>query len=166
MRQLRTTIGGAANIRVIEENLTRQDMLDLIASVDVLLSPHRSEGFGLTLAQAMLARTAVVATGWSGNLDFMSEEAVKLLPFGMVRVDDPQGCYADDGQVWAEPDVIATTAALKDLFADKARLAQLGGEGWKCAQQRLGLDAYRAALSPALQPGIAASSGRAASADH
>jgi glycosyltransferase involved in cell wall biosynthesis len=166
MEELREAAGGASNIRIVEENLTRADMLDLIASVDVLLSPHRSEGFGLTLAQAMLARTAVIATGWSGNLDFMNETAVKLLSFDMVPVADPQGCYAEDGQVWAEPDVAEATAALTELAADRSRLAQLGSAGHEEASRALGLEAYRAAVAPALHPGMSASSGLAASAVH
>ncbi|HEX7775966.1 MAG TPA: glycosyltransferase, partial [Parvibaculum sp.] len=166
MQELRAVAGGALNIRIVEADLTRRDMHDLIASVDVLLSPHRSEGFGLTLAQAMLARTAVISTGWSGNLDFMNKDAVKLLPFGMTPVADPQGCYADDGQIWADPDMDQAVAALKALAADKALRAGLGEAGRALAIEMLGLDAYRTAVAPALQPGTSASSGRAASAGH
>jgi glycosyltransferase involved in cell wall biosynthesis len=166
MDELRAAVANAANIRIVEANLTREDMLDLIASVDVLLSPHRSEGFGLTLAQAMLARTAVIATGWSGNLDFMSESAVELLSCGMVPVADAQGCYIEDGQLWAEPSIEDAISALKLLRTDKSRRAKLGDEGHRLASEALGFDAYRAAVAPALQPGMSESSGRAASVAH
>ncbi|MEA3015770.1 MAG: hypothetical protein QOI38_492, partial [Sphingomonadales bacterium] len=68
MAELLAAIGDAPNIRIEPARLGDGDRLDLIASVDVLLSLHRSEGFGLVMAEAMLAGVPVIATGWSGNM--------------------------------------------------------------------------------------------------
>ena len=65
----------------------------LIAGASVLLSPHRSEGFGLSLAEAFLAGVPALATGWSGNLDFMACVPELLIRHTLVPVADPDGIY-------------------------------------------------------------------------
>ena len=80
MAKLQAAIGDASNIRIQTELLSDVDRLDLIASADVLLSLHRSEGFGLVMAEAMRARVPVIATAWSGNLDYMDESSALLVP--------------------------------------------------------------------------------------
>ena len=61
-------------IEIINEALSAPNLRALIATCDVLLSPHRAEGFGLTLAEAMMFEKLVIATGWSGNLEFMNAQ--------------------------------------------------------------------------------------------
>ncbi|GGF80435.1 glycosyltransferase [Wenyingzhuangia marina] len=62
------------NIRVINERISRQELTGLIENTDALVSLHRSEGFGLTLAEAMYFKKPVIATGYSGNMVFMNNE--------------------------------------------------------------------------------------------
>jgi glycosyltransferase involved in cell wall biosynthesis len=120
------------DILFISENLAGEDVLRLIASSDVLLSPHRSEGFGLTLAEAFLLGAPALATGWSGNMDFMETLPELLIAHSLTRVRDPSGVYANDKLEWAEPDVddaarkLAALAASPDLrrnLADRGRRA-------------------------------------------
>jgi glycosyltransferase involved in cell wall biosynthesis len=115
---LRTTIGSDPRIIFITDSLLDAEMWNLIASVDVVLSTHRSEGFGMIPAQAMLCNRAVVATGWSGNLDFMDSDCSILLPYTLVPVKDPDGIYPENGHHWAEVDENATTDALRRLYFD------------------------------------------------
>ncbi len=85
--------------------ILEQDTRDtLIVSSDVLVSLHRSEGFGLTMAEAMASGIPVIATAWSGNLDFTLPGQAALVPAALVRVNDPQGFYATDMH-WAEPNI-------------------------------------------------------------
>jgi glycosyltransferase involved in cell wall biosynthesis len=86
MDQLRAEIGDAGDVRLMTDWLTGAQMAALTASADILLSLHRSEGFGLLPAQAMLAGKAVVATGWSGNLDFMTGDDSVLVDYALVHV--------------------------------------------------------------------------------
>jgi glycosyltransferase involved in cell wall biosynthesis len=67
---------------------------------------------------------AVVATGWSGNLDFMTPDDSVLVDYALVPVNDPQGLYR--GGVWAEPDVQDAAAKLAELMADPERRRALG----------------------------------------
>ncbi len=120
----RLRAGAAANVVFLDAPLDASGVADLVASCDVLLSLHRAEGFGLTLAEAMFAGKPTIATGWSGNMDFMPADAAVLLPYRSVPVVDPSGLYV--GGNWAEPDVEAATAALRGLRADPARRAAIG----------------------------------------
>ena len=71
LAMLRERLSGRRDVVWINETLSRQDVYDLLASCDALVSLHRSEGFGLGLAEAMFLGKPVVATNWSGNTDFM-----------------------------------------------------------------------------------------------
>ena len=68
------------NIHIIDRDFSRSEMGQLQSACDAYLSPHRSEGFGLNLAECMAHGKPVVATGFSGNLDFMTEENSFLAP--------------------------------------------------------------------------------------
>lgn len=97
-------MGGRGDIKLVSETLSIEDTHNLIASVNILLSPHRAEGFGLTLAEAFLLDVAVLATGWSGSMEFMDGVPGGLIDYNLVPVDDPYGVYLP-GDVWADPDL-------------------------------------------------------------
>ncbi len=152
MADLAAAIAGMGNVLLIENTLSREDMAALTASVDVVLSMHRAEGFGLLLAEAMLQGIPVVATGWSGNLDFMSADDSALVGYRLVPADDPQGTYTLAGALWAEPDVGEAAAWLRRLWEDAGLRQGLGARGRDAAAARLSLDAYRAAIGDGLPP--------------
>jgi hypothetical protein len=104
----------------ITDFLTDLDMWTLYASIDVALSTHRAEGYGMIPAQAMLGGRAAVATGWSAVLDFMTPDNSILLPYTLVPVEDVDERYVIDGTHWAEVDEGAASAALRRLYADPA----------------------------------------------
>jgi glycosyltransferase involved in cell wall biosynthesis len=123
---LKAEIGDAPDIRLMTEWLTSQKMGALLASADIVLSLHRSEGFGLLPAQAMALGKAVVATGWSANLDFMTPDNSVLVDYTLVPVEDSQGLY-QSGR-WADADIQDAAAKLKALFDDPARRERLGAQ--------------------------------------
>jgi glycosyltransferase involved in cell wall biosynthesis len=134
---LQQAIAGAANIRIVEGMLPEADMAGLMASADIVLSLHRSEGFGLVPARAMALGKPVVATAWSGNLDFMNEGNAALVRCAMVPVEDPEGNFEGVGQMWADPDVAQAAAWLRRLAADAALRAQLGAAAARDAGAQL-----------------------------
>lgn len=83
---------------------------------DVYLSLHRSEGYGLTIREAMLRNLYVVATGWSGNMDFMEGERVVAAPYTLIPANGA-GCFFANvpNARWAEPDVPAVAKILRDI---------------------------------------------------
>ncbi len=126
-RELDAARANDPRIHLIDGSLRHEDLQALIGSATVLMSLHRSEGFGLTIAEAMLQGKPVIATGWSGNTDFMDANCAVPVPFRFVPVDDTYGVYrAMPGAVWAEPDIEFAARALTDLAADPERCAALG----------------------------------------
>ncbi len=132
---------GRPDIRLLTGDLSADDMHRLIASSDLVLSPHRAEGFGLPLAEALLAGVPVLATGWSGNVDFMKDMPESLIDYSLVPVRDVYRVYRARAQCWAEPDVEDAVTKLRMLAASpdlRARLAAAGrariealSEPWK-----------------------------------
>ena len=149
LAQIRAAIGDAANIHLLTDDLPEPALRGLVAASDVILSLHRAEGFGLIPATGALLGKPVIATGWSGNLEFMSPASSALISYRLVPVTDSRGVYAIKGAQWAEPDVEDAAAWLTRLFADSALRRQLGEAGRAHAQQALGMGPLQAALAAA-----------------
>jgi glycosyltransferase involved in cell wall biosynthesis len=145
--RLSAAVAGASNIRLETRTMPPADALALTARADLVLSLHRSEGFGLVPAEAMLLGRPVIATGWSGNMEFMDERSAALVRYRLVAAEDPRGVYAVPGAVWAEPDVVHAVEWLRRLAADASARAALGAAGQAYAQERLGPAALEAAVA-------------------
>lgn len=102
-------------IRILDHQYTRDETLNLINACDVYISLHRSEGSGLTMIEAMAMGKPVIATGYSGNLDFMDRDRSFLVGWTYRPVS---GYYATLGleAKWAEPDVNEAGAYLSQLY--------------------------------------------------
>ena len=143
---VQAAVADAANIRIETRVLPYADRHALTACADILLSLHRSEGFGLVLAEAMLLGVPVVATGWSGNMDFMDAETAALVKFHLIPAQDPRGVLQVAGAVWAEPDIADAAARLRQLADDPDARRALGARGAAMARQRLGSGPLVAAI--------------------
>ncbi len=111
----------------------------LIAGCDCFVSLHRSEGYGLTMAEAMALGKPVIATGYSGNLEFMDEGSAFLVPYELVPV--PRGWWAHaPGAMWAQPDVDAAADAMSRVFADPDAARALGARAAASILGRNSLD--------------------------
>lgn len=103
------------NVVVLDRDLPPADLWALLAASDVLISLHRAEGFAFAVAEAMAIGRPVVATGWSGNMDFMRGPGVHAVPFTLVPARDPQATYDFPAMSWAEPDLDAAAMALRRI---------------------------------------------------
>ena len=90
LKRLRAAAGARANVHVRDGYVTREEHQALVAACDAFVSLHRAEGYGLHLAEAMAHGKPVVATGYSGNLEFMDDTNSRLVPFTLVPI--PDGC--------------------------------------------------------------------------
>ena len=106
--RLRLACLGRANIHLLEEYLEPGQVGALMNEAIAYVSLHRSEGLGFTMAEAMSYGRPVIATAYSGNLEFMDDESALLVPFERVEVGPGCDPYPP-GAIWAEPDV--STAA-------------------------------------------------------
>ncbi|MDI7775686.1 glycosyltransferase [Asticcacaulis sp. EMRT-3] len=132
-RRLVRVLEGRTDMRLMSERLNAYDMQAFIGAFDILISLHRAEGFGLPLAEAMMAEVAVIATGWSGNLEFMNAENSRLVPIRLIPLRDPDGPYCrqsgQPGQVWADPDLDAAADALIELTGSDRQRNDLARAG-------------------------------------
>jgi glycosyltransferase involved in cell wall biosynthesis len=114
------------DIHIIDGYLSPTDKDALTATCDCYVSLHRSEGFGLTMAEAMYLGKPVIATGYSGNLDFMTAENGLLVDHRLVPIGPGAPPYPADGE-WAEPDIEHAAALMRMVFDDPVAAAALGG---------------------------------------
>lgn len=115
-------------IGVINTVLDRDAVLGLCSVCDAVVSLHRSEGYGRTLAEAMLLGKPVIATGWSGNADFCTSDTAAIVPARFVPIEPGDYPYSD-GMVWADPDPEAAAAALRVVVTDAAYRERLANNG-------------------------------------
>jgi glycosyltransferase involved in cell wall biosynthesis len=133
----------APNIRIETHTLPPEDRHALTACADIVLSLHRGEGFGLVLAEAMLLGKPVVATGWSGNTDFMDGTNAVLVGYRLVPARDDRSVYRG---LWAEPDVAEAATLLRMLADDAVLRRDLGERARISATDQLDGRELRAAL--------------------
>ena len=129
------------NVRIVDEVWPYADVQSLIAGADVLVSLHRAEGFGLTPAEAMALGTPVLATAFSGVLDFMDADCALMVPATQTPVDDPQGIYRGR-QTWAEPNLAAAADALVRLRQDPGLGERLSAAARRRAAAQLSPQAW------------------------
>ena len=109
---------GRQDIQLVSENFSDDEMRGFIAAHDVILSPHRSEGYGLLISEAILNDVKVLATAWSGNMDFMKGADALLIDFDLIEMNDPTGVYRGGASAkWAEPDLRDAVEKLRALKA-------------------------------------------------
>ncbi len=126
---LAETASADPRIEIVDKTLDRDEMDALMQSCDVFISLHRSEGFGFGAAEALAAGKAVVATDYAGTTDFITPETGYPVAYDLVPLK--KGDYPGwEGQVWAEPRLDATVAALRSIYEDRsaARAKALRGQ--------------------------------------
>jgi glycosyltransferase involved in cell wall biosynthesis len=146
LSRLRQEVADAPNVLIVQECLTTEEVKSLIASCDAVLSLHRAEGFGMVLAEAMLLAKPVVATRWSGNLDFMTDENSALIDFTLVPALDDQRVYRQPEQCWAEPNIEAAATWLCRLADEPELRHNLGARARADVIAKLGQPRYEEAV--------------------
>jgi glycosyltransferase involved in cell wall biosynthesis len=115
LEALEARVADRPDIEIRDGHVTALERDALIAACDCYVSLHRSEGYGLTMAEAMAARKPVIATGYSGNLEFMSDANALLVPYRLVDVPVDWWAFAP-GARWAEPDTPAAAEAMRRVY--------------------------------------------------
>jgi glycosyltransferase involved in cell wall biosynthesis/SAM-dependent methyltransferase len=92
------------DVHLVDRYVSRVQRDQITAACDCYVSLHRSEGFGFTVAEAMALGRPVIATGYSGTLDFMTPENSYFVDYELVAIGEGADPYPPDGE-WAQPDV-------------------------------------------------------------
>ncbi len=116
-RRLNDALRNIPGVSLLPETLTSDEMEVLRASCDCLLSPHRSEGFGLNIAEFMSLGKPVIATGYSGNTDFFDESVGFPIDYSLTAVQGAVGPYRT-GCVWAEPSLSSLAEQMALVISD------------------------------------------------
>jgi glycosyltransferase involved in cell wall biosynthesis len=120
---------------LLTDTLSRADIYALEAACDCFVSLHRSEGFGLAVAEAMLLGKPVISTDWSATAEFVRPGNGCPVRAHLVTLEQNHGPYAK-GSTWAEPDPSHAAEWMRTLFADRALTARLGAEAKKTITER------------------------------
>src|SRR4029079_18258917 len=113
----------------------RLEMDALQNCCDVYISLHRSEGFGLNIAECMAKGKLVIATNYSGNRDFLDATCGAPVRFSLRPVANESYPHSS-GQWWAEPDVEHAAELLRRAVEDGDWRRALG----RVAQARIAND--------------------------
>lgn len=116
--KLKVQLDGYKYIYFITKNLTRDQVESLEAAADVLISLHRSEGFGLPMAEAMYLGTPTIVTNWSANTEFVTEDGACLVDGRFVEITSQIGPY-EKGNRWMDADVNKASTYVRRLYDDK-----------------------------------------------
>jgi len=108
---------GQKRVTIWNASLEPMDRFRLLASADAFVSLHRSEGFGLVIAETMAMGLPVVVTGWSGNTDFTTEENAAIVSYNLIRSDKAYGPYVA-GTEWAEADLDHAARQMRRVWED------------------------------------------------
>lgn len=125
MRALERAAEGLPVVWLRDVRLDASQVRALLSRLDMYVSLHRAEGFGLVLAEAMALGKPVVATRYSGNLEFMDDSSARLIGCREIVTDRSYGPYPR-GTRWAEPDIEEAAEAMRTLVRDASARADFG----------------------------------------
>lgn len=112
-------------IILFTNTFSENETKNLIRNCDCFVSLHRSEGFGLAIAEAMLLGKPVIATNYSGNLEFMTKNNSFLVDYNLIPVQEDEYPYST-GQVWANPNINQAIEYMISLIENKNRGQEVG----------------------------------------
>lgn len=113
------------DITLIDTYVSAAEKNAMIAACDCYVSLHRSEGFGLTVAEAMLLGKPVIATRYGGTLEFTNDDNSYLVDWQPVKVGEGAHPYPAEG-TWAEPDLDQAAALMREVLANPERARERG----------------------------------------
>lgn len=111
-------IAGALNIKVLDCEFDDREITSFQNVLDCFVSPHRTEGFGFHLAQSMYLKKPVIATAYSGNIDFMKEANSYPIDYHLIPIRETVGPYRK-GSMWADPDADHLRRLMRRVFEDR-----------------------------------------------
>ncbi|MBB2696146.1 UNVERIFIED_ORG: glycosyltransferase involved in cell wall biosynthesis [Rhizobium esperanzae] len=147
LRDLVASVKDDSRIRIVTDKLSNSEINGLIRSSDAYLSLHRSEGFGLTVAEAIMQLTPVISTAWSGTADFCDPNNTWLVDTPLIPVVDTHPEFAGLGNaVWADPSPPAAAAHLREIFLAPERAREKAEKAREFLLRYLAENSYEKAL--------------------
>lgn len=136
---IHAALAGYTNVYILSETLTKVQVNSLIKAVDVFVSLHRAEGFGLVLAEAMITGTPTIATNWSANTEFACPEAACMVDYKMIEIEKDIPPYKK-GYHWADADVTKAAGFMKRLYEDSEFYESIAENAKRYVAQKLNME--------------------------
>jgi len=152
LRRLLDAARADARIEIRVEEMERARLYGLISVADCYVSLHRCEGFGYTCAESMAYGRPVIATGYSGNMQFMNESNSYPVRYREVEVETEEGPF-QRGSVWAEADRTHAAELMRYVYENRDEAAMRGAKGRETIQRELSPASIGARIE-ALLPGL------------
>src|SRR5690606_23499543 len=118
-RQLHRFVSDRKNVKIFNLDMDKNSVNHLINDSDCYVSMHHSEGFGLTLAEAMYLGKPTVATNYSGNTEFMNEDNSFLIDYELGFIENPDTNFSPK-TLWANPMMLDAVKKLKEVYKNEA----------------------------------------------
>lgn len=130
---------GYTNIYFITKNMSKIEVNSLVKAVDVFVSLHRAEGFGLGMAEAMLVGTPVIATNWSANTEFMNSDVACMVDYKLIELNEDYGLFKK-GYRWADADVSEAAAFMRRLYEDSEYADEISKKAKVYIEKKLSME--------------------------
>ena len=154
MDRLRRLAAGRDDLLVVDTTWDSSELQALLELSDCFVSLHRSEGFGMQIADAMAVGTPVIVTGYSGNMRFCTDATSYLVPWRLVPVGEGNAPYATTAR-WAQPDVEVAAAFMRHVVDDPEEAAARGWRANAHVRDELSLERAASDLMAALHGPLA-----------
>jgi glycosyltransferase involved in cell wall biosynthesis len=122
MEKLRRAAAGK-RIRLLDRTWPHADLMSLMSVSDCVVSLHRAEGFGFVMAEAMLLGKPVIATSFSGNMDFTHSSNSFLVGYNLRNVGPDCPPY-DPAAVWADPSMESAVSQMRLVHSNATLRAE------------------------------------------
>ena len=145
MSGLIESAAGRMDVIFMDELLNEGDMSALFNSIDCYVSPHRSEGLGLTILEAMAAHKPVIATPYGGVADFVTESTAYPIGYRFVEVGPGNPPYPP-GYIWAEPEITSIRRQMRHVFSNRPEAKTKGSEASQHVRRLFSVESTAAAM--------------------
>ena len=116
------------DVILMRDIFSERDIHRLFQLIDCYVSPHRSEGLGLTVIEAMSAGKPVIATPYGGVTDFVSRDTAFTIDYDLIEVGENNAPYPA-GYIWADPDVKSIQGHMRHVFENPEHAKHVAGKG-------------------------------------
>ncbi|MCH8621923.1 glycosyltransferase [Undibacterium sp. TS12] len=100
------------HVQIIMDDYDQAQMRALYEACHAVVAPSRGEGFGLPVAEAMLLKLPVIATAWSGQMDFCDDSKVWLCDYRFAKSTSH---FSATHSAWADPDIDHLALLMKEV---------------------------------------------------
>ncbi len=146
---VKNLLEGYKNIYFITDILEKKAVNSLIKDVDVFVSLHRAEGFGLVMAEAMLNGTVCIATNWSSNTEFMNKDVACMVDYGFITLEKDMSPYRK-GAKWADANTDEAAEYMKKLHDNSEYYNNLSTKAKDYIEKKLCMDRISALINKRL----------------